>query len=87
MIIGTDTWENNALIACLLLPLGFEKENITDASMRSDVIKSINLFGDNAFDSIASWGSDNESVSDIVEILEHLKNLSNLNKNNETLII
>lgn len=55
--------------------------------MRSDVIKSINLFGDNAFDSIASWGSDNESVSDIVEILEHLKNLSNLNKNNETLII
>lgn len=42
--IGKDQRENNALIACLSLPLGFEKENGEDRAMRFDAIKSIRLF-------------------------------------------
>lgn len=72
-MIGNNTTENNALIACLLLPLGFEKENMSDATMRSDAMMSIILFKDKAYDCLSPWVFDDEIAIYIGEILEQLE--------------
>ncbi|KNZ43136.1 HEAT repeat domain-containing protein [Acetobacterium bakii] len=71
--IGNNDLENNALIACLLLPLGFEKESMSDAIMRAEAIKSIILFKEKAYDCLAPWFLNKEIANDISEILEQLE--------------
>jgi len=70
--IGNNPQENNAMIACLLLPLGFEKENMSDAIMRAEAIKSIILFKEKAYDCLSPWFLNMEIANDINEILDQL---------------
>ncbi|MGV8906415.1 MAG: HEAT repeat domain-containing protein [Acetobacterium sp.] len=71
--IGNNSHENNALMACLLLPLGFEKENMADVAMRCDAMKSMVLFKDKAYDCLMPWIFDEEIASYIREIIERLE--------------
>jgi|GEM_PF-3064581 len=89
-MIGNNTMENNALIACLLLPLEFEKENMSDAAMRSDAMISIILFKDKAYDCLSPWVFDEETAIYISEILDQLEDKGlkiNAVNNNQTPLV